>query len=490
MRLLEFKKVADMLAKEYKIKIEEGQGWAANIDKRIVFYVKNDVYNLPEEHILGFLLHETAHIHYTTISPKQPKNPELFHSVENMIEDISIENIISKDYPNAGEILASTKEEVLDTLVKILPKLEKSLHEKSLLYAAARFEGRGFAKGQANYEIIGNKIVKIMNKNKNEILNRKKTQDLKPIIEEIIELLLKEAGEPTEQEKRDMKGNSDQLESQGQQQQNTTKDGIIRRLKAGTGWNSETSICKNMNLIDEIADQAAQIGKQLRTVLKRNNSMEFGGRYRSGKLIAKRFVRIKVLKDRNPFARRIVKSNQSYAFALASDVSGSMFSGRQDPASYALSSLFMVGEALRCASIPRAMIIFGTRAVTATEMGKTQIRWEDLASEKKIKKADQNDTDIAAAMKLCEIELNKTRAERKIMIILTDGQSDRYEIEQQYISATKKGIECLGITLGSGGYLEEVFEKGKNTTIEDTSDTTSIGKAFINILKESVKKSL
>jgi hypothetical protein len=190
MKIVEFKKVADILAKEHKITIEEGMGWAANIKKRIVFYVKNDVYNLPEEHILGFLLHETAHIHYTTPTNNPAKNPELFHTIENMLEDIAIENIISKDYPNAGEILASTKEEVLDTLIKILPKMETSLHEKSLLYAAARFEGRGYANGLVPYEIIGNKIVKIMEKHRDEILDRKETNSLKPIIEEIMTLLV------------------------------------------------------------------------------------------------------------------------------------------------------------------------------------------------------------------------------------------------------------------------------------------------------------
>ena len=64
MKLNEFEKIAKMLAKEHKISIENGDSWAANIKNRKVFYRKEDIYNLSEDHILGLLLHEIGHIHY------------------------------------------------------------------------------------------------------------------------------------------------------------------------------------------------------------------------------------------------------------------------------------------------------------------------------------------------------------------------------------------------------------------------------------------
>lgn len=493
MKLIEFEKVVELLGKEHKIKIRAGKGWAANIKDRDVFYRKDDIYNLPEEHILGLLLHEISHIHYTTDVKLPAKNKELTHSTLNMIEDISVENIISKDYPNAGEILESTKEEVLDTLVKMLPKMKNvSIYEKSLLYAAARFENRGYEFGIEPYEKLGNQVAEIMIKGKQEILERKATKDLLPMVEKIIKLMLKEAGEPTADEKREMMKNSQQGNANETQEQEKVKGSIIKTLKAGTGWGGNVEMSSQVTFIDKISDQASRIGKELRAVLKRNNAMEFGGRYRTGKLLAKRFVRIKVLKDRHPFARRIVKSNQSYAFAIASDVSGSMFNcgGGNDSASYALSSMHMVGEALRYAAIPRAMIIFGRRAITVAPMAKTQIRWETLANEKSIGAASQNDTDIAAAIDSCTHELNKIRAERKIMIILTDGSSDRYYMETAHKKAIDSNIECLGITIGRGSYeMDEVFSEEKNIVIKDTYNSELIGKAFIDILKASIKKS-
>ena len=495
MKLTEFSKVAQMLAKEHKIKIEEGRSWAANIKERKVFYKKNDIYNLSEEHILGLLLHEIAHIHYTTLVDMPKKNQEITGATLNMVEDISIEHIISKDYPNAGEILSSTKTEVLDTLVTILPKMAASLHEKSLLYGSTRFEGRGYTFQMEEYERIGDEIAKLMTKRATEIYDRKQTKDLMPLVEDIVKILLKEAGELTDQEKQEIAGgnnmhgqaqsNSDQTEAQGK---------IVDGLKASHGWKPGPELSTNVAYIDAIVDQAAIIGKQLRSVLKRNNAMEFGGRYRTGKLIAKRFVRIKVSKDRKPFARRIVKSNQSYAFAIASDISGSMFGGysnEQAAGSYALSSMLMVGEALRLAGVPRSMIVFGNNAQIAAPMNKNQISWGQIANQQTIKKAGQGGTCIDRAITKCAEQLSKVRAERKIMIILTDGSSDLTDMQEAHKKATQEGIECLGITIGDErhSYMDRTFSTEKNTTIRDTSQTNLIGKAFIDILKASIKAS-
>lgn len=494
MKIIEFEKIAQMLAREHKIKILEGRGWAANIKNRDVFYVKNDIYNLPEEHILGLLLHEVAHVHYTTDVKLPDKNKELSHSCLNMLEDISIENIIAGDYPNAGEILESTKTEVLDTLVKMLPTLKASIYEKSLLYAAARFEGRGYTFGIDPYEKLGNQVTEIMLRHKKEIFERKQTKDLLPIVEKIIKLILKEAGEPTAEQKREMMENSQQGNATQSQEQEKAKGQIIKALKGGKGWKEGITMSSQVTFVDEISDQASKIGKQLRTVLKRNNAMEFGGRYRSGKLLTKRFIRIAVLKDRHPFARRIVKSNQSYAFAIASDVSGSMFSSgdKVNSGSYALSAMHMVGEALRYAAIPRAMIVFGARARAVAQMGKGQIRWEQIANENDLQKAGNSSTYIDKAIDACTKELSKIKAERKIMIVLTDGSSDLCEMQEAHKRAVAANIECLSITIGAGrrNYMDETFSKEKNTNIEDTSNTSLIGKAFIDILKTSVATSV
>lgn len=504
MKIAEFSKVAQMLAKEHKIRIEEGRGWASNIKERIVYYKKDDIYNLTEEHILGLILHEIAHIHYTTEVPEKEypaNNKELAQTTLNMIEDITIEHIIGGDYPNAGEILESTKVEVLDTLVKMLPKMEGSIHEKSLLYGAIRFDGRGYAMPTEKYETIGEKISTIMIARKDEIYNRKQTKDLMPLVKDILALIVKDAGQPTEDEKAQMRQEAMHGKADQQTQTDESKDKVIKSLKAGHGWQEGAQMNPQAAYIDEIGDQASMIGKQLRTVLKRNNAMEFGGRYRSGKLLAKRFVRIKALKDRHPFARRIIKSNQSYAFAIASDVSGSMFDGTSEPketqGSYALSSMKMVGEALRLAGIPRAMITFGANSYIASPMGKTQIRWDQLASDHGMRKSNQNGTCIDRAIRSCTKELDKVRAERKIMIILTDGESDLYEMQEAHKEAIQAGIEPLGITIGnqrprygeSQSYMDRTFSKDKNTTVDNTKNTGLIGKAFIDILKKSITKS-
>ena len=85
MRLNEFEKIINLLAKEHKVHIKEGENWACNIKDKTVFYNKENIYTLPEDHILGLTLHEIGHIHYTTDSPEVEKdtNKELLHLTMN-----------------------------------------------------------------------------------------------------------------------------------------------------------------------------------------------------------------------------------------------------------------------------------------------------------------------------------------------------------------------------------------------------------------------
>ena len=493
MKITEFNKIATILGKKHKIQVIEGSGWASNIKERKVFYKKNDVYNLPEEHILGLLLHEIAHIHYTTEVTLPEKNKELTHSTLNMLEDITIEHIISKDYPNAGEILKSTQEEILDTLVQMLPNMKNvSIFEKSLLYAAVKYQNRGYLFQTEKYEKIGKKIAKIMKKRNKELLERKKTKDLLPITEEIIKLLIKEAGQPTAQEKAMMITNSlGEIAATDNTENKQIKRKLIKTLKETNGWKGNDLLPSNANFIDEIADQAPIIGRKIRSILKINNAMEFGGRYRTGKIKTRRLIRIKINKDRRPFSKRIIKSNQSYAFAIASDVSGSMGSSKYSSLNYALTSMHMVGEALHYAKIPRALIIFGNNENVVAPMGRKKIDWNQISNTKELEKADRKNTKIDEAINACTKELSQIRAERKIMIVLTDGSSDLKNMQEAHKKATKAEIECLGITIGKDtrNYMDKTFSEEKNIVIEDIKDTKQIGEAFLSILKKTITKS-
>ena len=402
MRLAEFEKIAELLARQHKIQVKEGAGWAANIKERHVFYKKEDIYSLPENHLLGLLLHEIAHIHYTTDAPYNGKFPALRHSIMNSLEDHAIEHIISFDYPNAGEILEETKEEVLDTLVRILPTINVSRHEKALLYASARFEGRGYAKPMLTHEVIGEKIAKLITKKRDEILNRKETKDLQPIVQEVMDILLQEIGEPSQQEEDSL------ASSEGTIGENHTtekaKDAVMKSIGKNQG-HGDFAGDGRIKIVDNISDQGPKIGKKLRSIMKINNAMEFGGRFRTGKLKTKNLARIRTVKDRRPFGRRIVKSNKSYAFSIATDVSGSMFSGfsgigHKSDADISMSSLHMASQALRIAGIPRSLVMFGDRAILISPSTKRDIPWREINDNKKMNKTNQGGTDISKAIHL------------------------------------------------------------------------------------------
>ena len=495
MKLIEFSKIADLLAREHKIKIKEERRWACNIKTRDVFYRKEDIYTLPEDQILGLLLHEIAHIHYTTDTKPQKKDPELTHTVINVLEDISIENIIGGDYPNAKEILDYTKKEVLDVLIKELPKLNMiSEHERALLYASMKFEGRGYEKVKEKYEKTGEKIEKLMTKEKDIIYNRKKTSDLLPLAKQIIKILNQELGELTEIQKRLMENNDPGGETEVQYDpRKNIKQQIIEKLKTGRSYGFELDSNDEIAYIDTIGDMAKIMGKRLRSVLKRNNTMEFGGRYRTGKLVAKRFVRIKTIKDRKPFARRIIKSNQSYAFLITSDVSGSMLCGqgvKNYPASHALSSLYMVGEALRIAKTSRTLMIFADDAIKIAPPGKKEIKWEEIKDRKK-REDTGGGTSIHTAILAGVKILEKEQAERKILILLTDGESSMEEMKKAYKKAIDNNIEpiAIEITTRKNTELQKVFPPEKRIIIDGVKNTHKIGDAFIKILESTIKLS-
>jgi hypothetical protein len=492
MKLTEFNKITSILAKKYKINIKEGKSWAAELKSKTVFYVKEDIYALKENNILGLTLHETAHIQYTTETEPEKKEPELHHTTLNMVEDISIENIISKDYPNASNILKETNKDMVNTLIKILPKLTISQHEKALLHAAISFQKKTYKQNKEKYEQVGNEILKEMNKNKKLILNRKKTKELLPLTRVIVEILLKHFGKTTQENREKMKIKL--LSEKDGKNINEIKQKITKELKKGTRWEkSSINTDSSINFIDEIVDQTKEIGRKLRAVMKNNNSMEFGGKFRTGKLKPKRLVRIKIQKDRNPFMRKIVKSNKNYTIAIGVDISGSMKGhNEKNKISYAMSSCFMVKEALEMASVQSCIVLFGENAILVKNIKKKKLLWEELISCEFLRKANENSTNIDKAISLCTKELSKINTERKIMIILTDGNSEKGKIEIEYEKAKKQNIECLGITIldpsEKNDTLHEVFGEKNVTKIEDTSNTEKIGKAFIEILKKNIKK--
>lgn len=488
MKSNEFEKVGDLLARQYKISIRKGRSWCCNIKNRVVYYIDQDIHELPEDHILGLLLHEIAHIHYTT-APEYPTfNKELSQVTMNMIEDIAIEHIIGNDYPNAGEILESTTQEVLDQLIKILPKLEESEHEKALLYASTRFQGRGYSTNITKYEIVGQEISEVMIKNKDNILNRKQTSDLLPIVKEIVDILIARLGQPSEADKNRMSFDS-RKQTEGDEIQEDdgatpSRRGLVKAMGAKPGNSNSAMPHPDIEYMGNIVDQAGIIGRRLRTILKRNNAMEFGGRYRTGKILPKRLVRMKVLKDKRAFAKRVVKSNQSYAFALTCDVSGSMFGCREDPASNAMNSMYMVSEALRTAGIPRSVSIFGQKAKVLAKMSKNGITWDQLVQANVIRNTGQGCTNIELGMEKCIEELKTTKAERKVMIVLTDGSGNDDDVRDMYDLAKTQKIECIGITLGNcDGTLGEVFGAKNNIVLENAN---KIGEAFIKILKQTI----
>lgn len=520
MRSADLRRIADMLSQEHRVSIVPDTSWKSDIKNRVIYYDQAAVYQLPDDHVLGILLHEIGHIRFTTEVPKdiQGNNPELRHEILNVLEDIRIEERISRAYPNAREIMDMTRSEAFDMLIGILPQHNASLHEKSLLYASARFYNRGFAKPTNDYEVIGELIKDVMVKNKNDIFNAIITRDLNPIAEEIQKLLENKAGKMNDSQRQQLaqkhaskmiggytqvpskngKGRGTRQYTRGQGMtdvQKAIQDKLREKYLQQGGGSGRSDLIGALNgdlyPVVEILEESHLVGKRLDSILKRNNTNEYAGRFRSGKLQARRLFRVRSQKDTRPFGRLIVKSNKSYAFTLLCDVSGSMFDEGmpgQSTASVAGSSMIMVAEALKKAKIKRASYAFAGQAV---KYGNMDLKDHSLSAlESTIRRAGGG-TDIANGIKAGIAELEATDAEKKIIVFFTDGEDRIGAIAEMVKLAEKKGIEVMGVFyshFGSTPRTTQELKKG-NWHVVKRGERALVPKIFLDILKRTVKES-
>ena len=112
------------------------------------------------------------------------------------------------------------------------------------------------------------------------ILNRKETKDLMPMVTEIVELIIKNLGEPTPEEKRQMEMNSNTGNASETDREGTIKRKSINALKAGKGWQEGIEMSHSVAMVNEICDLSTFIGKKLRTILKRNNAMDLAKKFK------------------------------------------------------------------------------------------------------------------------------------------------------------------------------------------------------------------
>lgn len=517
-----------MLAAQHRITTLGGDSWSADIKKRIVNYNYNDVTELPDRQTVALLLHEIAHIHYTTNwETKDEKHKELEICTMDALEDMAVEYLISQDYTNAKEVLTETMKEVHDKLRKNLHTIPITRFEKAVTFAQLELTKPNFMQVKEPYEKAGVEVAKYIKENRKQIEERKNTIDLLLPTQDIIQIILKHLGEATDQEKQQMAQNQQgagqgRTPSEEEQQQkpfwekdndstkNAMNDIISDLLKGGNGNLSQRKAYILTDPITSITDQARTIGQRLANILKANNTTKYNGRYRSGKLPAKRLIKIRTSNDQRPFVKKIEQKNKSYAFVICTDVSGSMYEnddgGKEEnhksPLNWALSSAYMTAEALRIAKVKRKLLMFGTTASVIRKDEEEIIRWTDVSDRKY--RDMINGTYYPEALIQGLGQLRKMKAERKILLMLTDG-SEKVTPELTNIcqKAKKEGIELIGITMEKNNMIRQTFAPtngdepilstlfGKNNNIViDPEELDDTGTVFINILNKTITKYL
>jgi hypothetical protein len=511
----DFRRISDLLAKKHRIETVESDHWDSDIEKRKVIFNQNDVTDLADKQTIALLLHEIAHIHYTTKwKTEDHENKELELMGVKALEDIAVEYLIAKDYTNAEEILKETMKEVHDHLKKNLDGLKITPYEKAVYYAIMEAENPGMMETEKDYEKAGKEMAEYITKKKEEIENREKTQSLTKNAKALTDIMLKYLEKPTEQQKKEMinrnrpggRGN----ETGNGDEQARMKSKMLNGVTGARAYEAERTVT---NPITTITDQASHIGLKLLSILKANNAMKYEGRYRAGKLPNKRLIKIRTARDMRPFTKKVEKNNKSYAFTIAIDISGSMYHGNlynnketnhNTKLNWALSSAFMTAEALKIAGVQRKIIYFGDQAKALETGEKEQVRWTELAN---IPLDIGGGTNFDNAIKESLNTLENMSAERKILIMLTDGEDNiSDDTRRRMENAKKEGIEYVGITLTDRyendeeeewnndddddlhkPVLTEAFGTGNNLVL-NTEKATDVGEAFIKILENKITK--
>ena len=461
MQFKTFEKVIHLLTHEHQVRITAGREWSTNVDKKEIQYVYEDIEYLPELTVLGLILHEISHIHNTTpIDTSNVKLPPLTAFINHQIEDIATNKIMGEKYRNSKQILEDTIQEQIDeTLDQLDDETDKTVtkYEKAIYYSTIKYHGRGYKKSIEDYEEAGEQIANFIKTKEKQISARAETEELLPITEEIKKILFDELGEPTEKEVSQMQTNlSNFITQPGEDKskpvgtlnipKSKIQDKVTKAIMAKNGY--ETGENNNNVRITEVTDitgKAQMVGTKIRNILKRNNASRFEGKFRSGKLITRKLVRAKTNQDGKIFAKKIIMGNQSYAFTIIIDASGSMF--ERNKMSYSISTAKMIAEALRIANIPRSLFAFSDESARITNCDTKKLSWNKATHRDTIGKIMDHGTYPAPAIRTGIKDLKNQKVQRRIMIILTDGEFYAGDVEEAIQEAHKNKIETLGITI-------------------------------------------
>lgn len=435
---LEARSIASAISGRLKVTISEGVSWAYNFEKNLITYRKEDLRALTRHEVVANLLHESGHAKYST-DPREMKYPDSFsknhkdkiHFLVNAIEDFRIEDLVRAYYPYAIDYLPEYSFKTYYILKTYEDRSLKS-GKKVPKYTQYCF---GIYSYIANVEInsLDEDVQKVVDKTKKYALSGRFVSDNQKITDIVVKKIY-----PLVKKWFDDWEEDDYI-------------GIVMTEEVSKMYPDYNE------LYAKVRPLIKPVTEKFKRILTDNLFDKYTGKYRSGgRIIQDKLYRHRT-GDFNLFRRKYDAKSKGYVFALLVDESGSM---RFDKAINASSGAIIFSHVLNDLNIKFGLYGFNAKFKKYKSpldpfKTKHQSVFESMMANTQ---DDEEEThkynNDAEAVFLTSKDLSAFPEERKVIIVLSDGQpapsnesmgKGFTDLRTQIKLAEKKDIQFVGI---------------------------------------------
>ncbi|MGL5389883.1 MAG: VWA domain-containing protein [Shewanella sp.] len=498
------------------------QGQDAFTDgKRIVIPTANPDDPHYQQIAWGYLAHEAAHIRHTNFDMVQKASSKpIRKALLNIIEDVRIENELAKDYPGTRRSISQVIEYMVDTQQMCVPEpLEPATHLQAWLLFRLRYQFLGQSILATLYQTVDERVRQLFSAAAMSRLSAMltavpslaSTGEVLKLVDAIVTMLEEESRPPQDESDTDS-GRQDASNDSSDNQTSETAlpatgdsdtaeqaDNLRQALEACAGQFKPDTFAQVAHVLSEQAEghqgvtplslpqaeqaltgdeailtitasESAQIRARLRGMVQasqdnRNHAKRHGLRVATHRLAASQAGESRLFIQRQP------RVAPNAAVHLLVDISGSM--GRPigeghrkffHVANEAALALAMALEGIP-GVVPAVSYFPGVhQEVSIVLLPKQSVRHRAACFDQK----PRGCTPMAQAMWFAANSLLAQKQQRKLMIVLTDGDPDDWAATHDIVDRCRRsGFELLGIGIQTRS-VEKFFPQ--SIVINDVKD--------------------
>lgn len=412
----------------------------------------------------GFVLHELLHELWTT--PIHPADRYL-NQLRNALEDARIENkaINSGLTGNARELFKSLAQSLVD-------KAQGTDWSDPATYP---FSLAIFCRGYGIQIAVNSTLLPIWQEARRRVQSAQSNHDSLKIAEWVL-AQIRDQNQDQNQDQSESTQGGDQGEQGGEQGEDDGSEPFQAPVGAPTGDamdtepnvqipgagaglpQSETGQVWMLHQPQPIAPAPAALAFNLKRLFERTDVDEWQGQKTQGSFDPRRAF---ALHTGEVFRTRLERDGIDSACVICLDCSGSM--AMMDRIKHARDAVAGIAQALDRAKVSQALVIFDDSVQVAADFNVPIQKRLNIIG----RLTDVGTTNDQGALAVATDLLLNVRADRRVILFLTDGVSPTVAITQERV----KSAEALGIKVIGIGIQEDVSQLfPRNATVNNVSD--------------------